>query len=88
MRPFKDFISENKKNKKISSGTDYIMMNMTEFKEEQYKFINLLPTVLHFLLGKTSQNKMAEFEKIWEDKLVNWRVNSRVNLRVNWKVNW
>jgi hypothetical protein len=68
MRPFKDFINENKKNKKISAGTDYILMNTIEFKEEQYKFINLLPTILHFLLGKTSQNKIAEFEKIWEDK--------------------
>ena len=65
---FKKLDNYKKSKKIIKESYDMIYLNSAELKEEQYKFITLFPALLLFLLGKTTQSKMAEFEKIWEDK--------------------
>ena len=77
---FRQFV-DKKKNKKINKEDKHITISQNEAKEEQAKFVGIFQNLLLFILGKTSHLKIAQYEKIWDDKF-DKKFNS-INIEIN-----
>jgi hypothetical protein len=66
---FNNIEEEIKLIKKNANSSDFIMLHSDEAKEEQKRFVEIFQTLLIFITGKSSYSRIAEFDKIWEDKI-------------------
>lgn len=60
----------NKKKEKLNynQSLGYLLLDEQELIEEQQKYINILPDILSFILGRSDKNEIFYFETCWNDK--------------------